>query len=195
MKKDLLIAMVQGQTGYTFVNKSLLLQAFTRRSYTEENGGQNNEVLEFIGDKALDFAVVKLLSQKYGNNDIEDPRKREPKCFNIEELQAWNNRGSLGEFVCECDEGELTRIKSRMVEKRYLARRIDELGFADGLIMGKGDMMNNVQNEMSVKEDLFEAIIGAVAIDCGWDFDKIQSVVETMLVPEDFFLMMRTIIM
>jgi hypothetical protein len=47
--------------GYTFKNKALLRQAFTRRSFTQENGGQNNEILEFIGDKVLDVTVVKIL--------------------------------------------------------------------------------------------------------------------------------------
>ena len=42
---------------------SLLQQAFIRKSYSREKGGQNNEVLEFIGDKALDIAVVKKLSE------------------------------------------------------------------------------------------------------------------------------------
>ena len=66
------------------------------------------------------------------------------------------------EFSCECTENELTKIKSRMVEKRTLANRIDELGFAELLLMGKGDIKNNVAKEMSVMEDLFEAILGAV---------------------------------
>lgn len=66
MEKELVWKMVQGQIGYDFKNRDLLQQAFTRRSYTAENGGENNEVLEFIGDKALDFMVVKLLIQKYG---------------------------------------------------------------------------------------------------------------------------------
>ena len=61
MEKELVWKMVQGQIGYDFENLDLLQQAFTRRSYTAENGGENNEVLEFIGDKALDFMVVKLL--------------------------------------------------------------------------------------------------------------------------------------
>ena len=58
MERELGFKMVQAQIGYTFKNIDLLNQAFTRRSYTEENGGENNEVLEFIGDKALDFAVT-----------------------------------------------------------------------------------------------------------------------------------------
>lgn len=163
MEKDLLFKMVQGQIGYDFRNRDLLNQAFTRRSWTEENGGENNEVLEFIGDKALDLAVVKFLAEEFG--DLKS-----------------------NAFSCSRDEGELTKLKSRMVEKRTLAARIDELGFSKGLIMGNSDIKNRVAEEMSVKEDLFEAILGAVVLDCAWDLSVIESVVEAMLVPEDFLL-------
>lgn len=54
--------------------------------------------------------------------------------------------------------------------------------------MGKGDIQNNINQEDSVKEDLFEAIIGAVAIDSGWNLKDLQKVVEVMLVPEDFLI-------
>ena len=65
---------------------------------------------------------------------------------------------------------------------------MDELGFSEHLIMGKGDIQNNINQEDSVKEDLFEAIIGAVAIDSGWNLKDLQKVVEAMLVPEDFLI-------
>ena len=188
--KEFVLKMVQGQIGYNFKNLDLLKQAFTRRSYTEENGGENNEVLEFIGDKALDFAVVQLLIKKFGcmkNGDSVDGTK----------LSAWQQTQysqtgmesgfPTNDFICDCGEGQLTKIKSRMVEKRTLARRMDEMGFAEHLIMGNSDIKNNVQEEISVKEDLFEAVVGAVTLDCGWNFSIITSVVEAMLVPEDFF--------
>ncbi|MDE6578962.1 MAG: hypothetical protein K2K41_00305 [Ruminiclostridium sp.] len=163
MNEDLFFKMVQEQIGdYKFKNLNLLKQAFVRRSYTEENGGENNEVLEFIGDKALDFAVVRLFAQKFGQLNE-------------------NN-----EFVCCYNEKELTRLKSKMVEKKTLARRIDELGFAEGLIMGKSDIQNNVNDEPSVKEDLFEAILGAVSVDSNWNLKEIQSAVEVMLEPDTF---------
>ena len=41
-----------------------------------------------------------------------------------------------------------------MVSKKALAGRMDELGFSEYLIMGKGDIQNNVNEEYSVKEDL-----------------------------------------
>lgn len=162
MENKLLIKMVQGQIGYQFRNPNLLLQAFTRKSYAAENGGEDNEILEFIGDKALDLAVIRLLTSKYGV--LQDV------------------------FTCDANEDELTRIKSRMVQKNALANRMDEMGFAGHLLMGKGDIKNKVADEPSVKEDLFEAIVGAVTLDCDWDFSEICSVVDVMIAPEDFFL-------
>ena len=52
---------IQNHIDYRFKNTDLLEQAFIRRSYSEENGGADNELLEFIGDKALDLVVVKSL--------------------------------------------------------------------------------------------------------------------------------------
>ena len=60
-----MLEIIQGQIGYRFKNTDLLQQAFVRRSYSKMNGGENNEVLEFIGDKALDFIIVKKLAEKY----------------------------------------------------------------------------------------------------------------------------------
>ncbi len=161
---------IQDQIGYNFKNLDLLQQAFIRRSYSKENGGEDNEVLEFIGDKVLDFIIVKLLAEKYG--------------YFIHECDDYNFDNDFDEFACEYREGKLTEIKKHLVEKRMLAHRIDLLGFADCLIMGKGDEKNNIFEQDSVKEDLFEAIIGAVALDVNWDINEIQEVVNVMLDPD-----------
>ena len=153
-----IIRFIQDQIGYEFSNPSLLQQAFTRRSYSAENGGENNEVLEFIGDKVLDLIVVKLLTEQYGT------------CDNT--------------FHSDRSEAELTELKKLLVQKNTLADRIAELAIAPYLRMGKGDKLQNIGEENSVMEDLFEAILGAIAIDSNWDMDKMQGAVETMLAPE-----------
>lgn len=148
---------IQKQIGYKFKNPQLLVQAFTRRSYSQENGGNDNEVLEFIGDKVLDIAVVKLLTEKYGSIDK-------------------NN-----EFFSDYQENKLTEIKSSLVQKKTLAERTEKLGLSKYLREGKGDIQSNINSEDSVKEDLFEAILGAVAIDCDWNFNELINVAKTML--------------
>ena len=104
MKKELVWKMVQGQIGYDFKNLDLLQQAFTRRSYTAENGGENNEVLEFIGDKALDFVIVKLLIQKYGHLANGDPvaslLRRFCAICQIAQPTAGKSRHLLCEYNC-----------------------------------------------------------------------------------------------
>ena len=78
-------SLIEAQIGYEFNNRMLLQQAFTRKSYTNEtHDGDNNEVLEFIGDKVLDLVIVKALSEYFG--DIND----------------------RDEYECEYSEGKLT---------------------------------------------------------------------------------------
>ena len=158
--------------GYNFNNLDLLQQAFVRRSYSEENGGENNEVLEFIGDKALDIVIVKLLTDRFG--------------FLTSECGDYNPNDDCDEFCCELSEGDLTELKRKLVEKKMLAQCIDRLQLADYLIMSDGDWKNEVYKSASVKEDLFEAIIGAVALDCNWDFSEIANVINVMMNPEQY---------
>lgn len=154
---------------YKFKNRDLLQQAFIRRSYSKENGGENNEVLEFIGDKVLDMVVVKWLIGEYSyfNSDTKD----------------FNRHDDYDEFCSKKNEHKLTQYKKYLVCKETLASRIDIMGLADFLIMGKGDEKNNIQEQDSVKEDLFEAILGAVALDSKWDMDVLENTVDIMLDP------------
>lgn len=173
-KKEYFETVVQNQIGYEFKNQKLLRQAFVRKSYSEENGGENNEVLEFVGDTVLSASVMRYLTTKYGN-DLHIQEKI-PAGFRVPQ--------EAEEFHSEKTEGELTRIKQKMVEKKTLAMRIDELGFTEFLIMGKGDIEQNMAEQPSVKEDLFEAILGAVALDTDYDYEIIQNVAEVMLRPD-----------
>ena len=164
---------IQGQIGYVFKNSDLLQQAFVRRSYSKEEGGEDNEVLEFIGDKALDFIVVKLLAEKYGSY--------------AEDYDEYDANEDYNEFISEYSEGKLTEIKKKLVCRETLASRIRMFGFQYELIMGKSDIDQSIQENDSVQEDLFEAIIGAVALDSDWDIDALSNVIDLMLDP-DFYL-------
>lgn len=110
---------IESLIGYEFKRRDLLQQAFTRKSYTNEtNDGDNNEVLEFIGDKALDFVVVKALSEYYGEINRRD------------------------EFACDLAEGKLTELKKRFVESTMLAHCIDELELSQYLTNEERETMD-----------------------------------------------------
>ena len=61
---------IEKKIGYTFKDKSLLLQAFTRTSYCNEGGRremgyQSNEVLEFFGDGILSASIITIFLRKF----------------------------------------------------------------------------------------------------------------------------------
>jgi len=49
------------------------------------------------------------------------------------------------------------------------------------LIVGKSDYLNEVDNQIKVKADLFEAILGAIAVESKWNTDVLESTVNKML--------------
>lgn len=160
------IAMIEEKIGYSFKNKGLLLQAFTRSSYAEENSiSVDNERLEFIGDSVLGVIIVKLLALRY----------RRPN-FNFYQSIEYQNS-----FVCELDESELSELKINFVKKSSLAEVIGELGLENHLRMSNGDISQKIYEEASVKEDLLEAIIGAIAIDSDWNMATLECVVDKLI--------------
>jgi len=61
-------AAFEQKIGYTFKKKGLLEQAFTHRSFLNENrepGREHNERLEFLGDAVLELVVTEFLYGKY----------------------------------------------------------------------------------------------------------------------------------
>lgn len=140
----------------------LLIQAFVRRSYAQEHPEwQHNQVLELIGDSVLDTFFIRKM------------------C-----LPQFNQFGSFTkkhQFRSSKTEGELTEIKAKYVNGQELAKHIDNLELAHFLILGGADEKNKVRDKSSAKEDLFEAIIGAVALACNFQNEKIDFVCNKML--------------
>ncbi|MBI5405375.1 MAG: ribonuclease III [Candidatus Kerfeldbacteria bacterium] len=65
-----IFSQLESATGFTFKNRDLLVQAFTHRSYLNENPGYrlgHNERLEFLGDAVLELVVTEELYDKFPN--------------------------------------------------------------------------------------------------------------------------------
>ena len=153
---------IEKKIGYTFKDKSLLTQAFTRTSFCNERRGkpgakyQSNEVLEFFGDSLLSAAIVTIL--------MRDLAKR----------YEYGISTSL-------TEGDFSNIKSRLSDKKNLSLATKALGLEKYLIMGEGDAKLGIENEPSVMEDLFESIVGAIYIDSDSDMKAVIASVAKML--------------
>ena len=166
MSFELNLPLIEEKIGYTFRDKSLIRQAFTRASFCNEHNTareeyQSNEVLEFFGDSILSAAIVTGLigmkTRRYENG-----------------------------IKTELGEGDFSVIRSNLADKKNLSENITRLGLEKYFIMGEGDAKLSIQQEPSVMEDLFESIIGAIYIDSDMNMAAVIGSVSRMLNVSDY---------
>ena len=75
----------------------------------------------------------------------------------------------LYEHFPDMPEGELTRTRASVVCSETLARLADGLGLGDYLLLGHGEEMSGGRTRQTNLEDVFEAVIGAIYLDQGWE--------------------------
>lgn len=149
-KQDALTSL-ECKLGYTFNDKSLLIEALTHRSAAAEfdayirkrnsceasssptQGLRWNERLEFLGDSVLGLAVTTLI---------------------------WEQ--NLG-----FDEGKMSRLKAAAVSEPALASVARSLALGDHVFLGRGELQADAANRDSLLADALEAIFGAIYMDGG----------------------------
>jgi ribonuclease-3 len=67
----------------------------------------------------------------------------------------------------EFPEGRLTKLRSRVVSRRALARFAMAIHLGDYVLLGKGEEATGGRRRLSTLADAFEALIGAVYLDSG----------------------------
>lgn len=145
-------------TGYKFQNENLLRQAFTRKAFKEEyHLTWCSEQFEFLGNAVLNAMVTKEIVKQ--------------NILNLPEYVdgvAWLNTGR--------DKGYMTKLRTQYVNKEFLAERATTLGFDRFILYGKGE-----KKSQNSRGDIIEAIIGAVAFDCNWDWSTLEKVVFNLI--------------
>ena len=178
-KEREIVLEVQERLGYTFVNEWLIMQAFTRRSYKESQerafakmeaaearsavrneGIEDYEVLELIGDSLISAALLKLQVDQFSY------------------YASWDSSSKHIAFFT--NEGRMTKEKEKFSDKTYLAECCKLFGFDKYIRAGEGDDISGA----GPKEDVIEALIGAVAIDSNWNMEIITRAVENLLEPQ-----------
>ncbi len=142
--------------GYSFGNQNLLRQAFTRRAFANEHKLRGcSEELEFIGDQVISYWLIRMMTAHF--TDMVSSNTEAP-------------------FWTKYREGEMTRIRSHFTCKEHLAKRTEELGLNRFILYGT----NELESE-NAKEDLMEALIGAIAIDSEWNDAVVEDAIDRLL--------------
>src|ERR1041384_1340879 len=67
------------------------------------------------------------------------------------------------------DEGPLTKARAKLVNRRTLAVHGRELGLGRNLILSRGEELHGGRERPSALADTFEALVGAIFLDGGFD--------------------------
>jgi ribonuclease-3 len=141
------LATLQTHLGYAFHDESLLRLALTHPSVAHEsataNGGGNAAPPRPTHNQRLEFlgdAVLQLVLTR-----------------------------ELYEKFPAFDEGPLTKARAQLVNRRTLAERARALGLGAYLILSHGEEMHGGRERPSALADTFEALLGAIFLDGGFE--------------------------
>ncbi len=132
-------ATLQQQLGISFHDEKLLQQAFTHSSYVNEHRKK-----KLSDNERLEFlggdAVLELGVSQY-----------------------------LFKQYQEMEEGDLTKLRASIVCEPALVKFAESLHFNDFVLLGKGEEMTGGRNRPALLADVFEAFIGALYLDQGYE--------------------------
>ena len=149
------VSFVREVTGYTFINENILRQAFTRRAFGLEYGLGDCEELEFYGDSVLNMVVSHELCRRFSD----------PYIFTVEKP-----------FQSQYSAGDLSTMRTKFICRDHLAARAAALGLDRYILYGTGEEASD-----AAREDMMEALIGAVAVDSDWDWSLLADVVDRLI--------------
>ena len=64
-------------------------------------------------------------------------------------------------------EGQLSQLRSRLVDASSCAQYLQKLGLSESILLGKGERMSEGHAKASIQADVFEALIAAIYLDGG----------------------------
>ena len=135
---------------------------------------RREELMSLAEALGVKFSRLELLNQALTHTSFANESKR--KIDHNERLEF------LGDAVLELasstylyrhfsrlPEGELTKIRASIVRSETLARLARDLKLGEHLLLGRGEEMGGGRDRQTNLEDAFEAVIGAIYEDQGWE--------------------------
>jgi len=128
---------------YSFRDRRLLERALTHRSWAHEVVGAGGEVeARALHNEAFEFVGDSVLGLVVA--------------------------AALFQMHPDVTEGELSRMKHRLVSAQTLARVARRLGVGDHLRVGRGEEKTGGRRKSALLADAFEALLAAVFLDGGY---------------------------
>ena len=135
---------LEEKLGYTFNDRSLLERAMTHRSWAHEHVAPGEEIeARRLHNEALEFVGDSVLGLAVADY--------------------------LFQSTADASEGDLSRMKHRLVSTMMLARVARRLELGEHLRIGRGEEKTGGRRKRALLADVVEAVIAAVYLDGGYE--------------------------
>ncbi len=149
------LAELEARIGYRFKDISYLEIALTHSSYSNE---QKSRGLNFSSNERLEFlgdSVLELVISEYL-------------------YASFKNRS----------EGQLTKMRQSLVCEKTLSKIAAEINLGSYLNLGRGEEITDCRKRPKVLADAFEAVLAAVYLDSGRDYEAYSGVIVSLFEDE-----------
>ena len=153
-----------------------------------------NELIEqFIKEDYEEFKIALTHSSFVNENNDKNIQSNERLEYLGDSVISYAVSNYLYHTYPTIAEGELSKIRSEIVNQRSLSEFSKRLDLGSYLILGKGEELNNGRNKTSTLCNLFEAVIGYMSIEIGINktekllIDLFKEKIETIYNSKSFY--------
>lgn len=153
-----------------------------------------NELIEqFIEEDYEEFKIALTHSSFVNENNDKNIQSNERLEYLGDSVISYAVSNYLYHTYPTIAEGELSKIRSEIVNQKSLSEFSKNLDLGSYLILGKGEELNNGRNKTSTLCNLFEAVIGYMSIEIGINktekllIDLFKEKIETIYNSKSFY--------
>lgn len=117
--------------------------------------------------KKKELLELAFVHRSYINENKEIKEHNERMEFLGDSVLGLLIADALYSSMPDTSEGDLSSLRSRLVEASSCMNYVQELQLETHLLLGRGERMNDGRGRESILADLFEAVIGAIYLDGG----------------------------
>ena len=152
------LAELEAALGHGFARPELLVRALTHRSLANERGSNERGVNE---KATIERTVAVGSGEAFALGDNERLEFLGDAVLGLVVAEAM--------FAAhpEWHEGELTRVRARLVSRKHMAEVAMAIGLGSHLRLSKGEERGGLRNKGTVLSNSMEAVLGAVFLDGG----------------------------
>ena len=134
---------LEGRLGYSFQDSGWLEKALTHKSFAHQSGTPPADPAERAANEVLEFLGDAVLTLAVSH--------------------------LLVQTFPDAHEGTLSLRRSHLVRRSTLASLAKEFRLEEYVLLGKGELLNGGRKKSSILANAYEALIGAVYMDGGFD--------------------------